>query len=62
MSGGGASAGRYVNENVYLGVQQSGTDSGSAVIDLDITKNLKARGEFGSDGNSKVGVGVEFEY
>lgn len=62
LSGGGASAGRYVNENVYLGVQQSGTDSGSAVIDLDITKNLKARGEFGSDGNSKVGVGVEFEY
>ncbi len=60
--GGGVTAGRYLNEKAYLGVKQTGGDKGSAVIDLDITKQLKARGEFGSDGSSKIGIGVEWEY
>ena len=57
------SAGSYLNENTYVGVRQ-GTAAGSSqvVIDHDLTKNLKARGELGSDGESKLGVGFEWDY
>jgi translocation and assembly module TamB len=55
--------GKYLNENIYLGVKQ-GTVSGSSrvTIDLDITKSLKARGEVGADGKSKTGIYFEKEY
>ncbi len=37
-------AGRYVTENVYVGVQQGTTSESSRVtIDLDVTKSVKAR-------------------
>lgn len=57
------SAGSYLNESTYVGVRQ-GTAAGSSqvVIDHDLTKNLKARGELGSDGKSKIGVGFEWDY
>jgi translocation and assembly module TamB len=32
------------------------------VIDLDLTKNLKARGEAGQDGSGKLGITYEREY
>lgn len=57
------SAGKYVDENTYVGVRQGSSASSSRVIiDHDLTKNLKARGELGADGNSKIGVGVEWDY
>ena len=57
------SAGSYVNEKVFVGVEQGSSSNSSRVkIDLDITKNLKLRGEAGADGKSKLGVGVEWEY
>ena len=53
-----AKAGRYISDNVYLGVQ-AGTEGNSKVtIDLDVTKNLKARGSLGTD---DAGVGLFFE-
>lgn len=56
-------AGRYVSENVYLGVQQgTGSDSSRVTIDLDITGNIKARGELGADGSSSLGIFYEKEY
>lgn len=57
------SAGSYLNDQTYVGVQQ-GTGAGSSrvIIDHDLTKNLKAKGEVGADGKSKVGIGVEWEY
>ena len=56
-------AGKYVNSQTYVGVQQNtGTNTSRVIVDLDITKNIKARGETGSDGNSKVGVGIEWNY
>lgn len=56
------SAGSYVNEKTYIGVR-SGTsmDSSRIIIDHDLTKSLKARGEVGAD-NSKIGIGVEWDY
>lgn len=57
------SAGSYVSESTYVGVRQ-GTAAGSSqvVIDHDLTKNLKARGELGADGESKIGIGFEWDY
>lgn len=57
------SAGSYVDEKTYIGVR-GGTsmDSSRVVIDHDLTKSLKARGEVGADGNSKVGIGFEWDY
>lgn len=57
------SAGSYVGDSTYLGVRQ-GLTAGSSriVIDHDLTKHLKARGEIGADGNSKLGIGVEWDY
>lgn len=57
------SAGSYLTESTYVGVRQ-GTAAGSSqvVIDHDLTKNLKARGEMGADGESKLGIGFEWDY
>lgn len=54
---------KRINDNVRLGVE-AGTDPGSGrvVIDLDLTKNLKARGEAGEGGEGKVGLTFEREY
>jgi translocation and assembly module TamB len=56
-------AGRYVNENIYLGLEQGTTAESSRVtIELDITDELKARGALGSDGASSLGIFFEREY
>lgn len=57
------SAGSYVSESTFVGVKQ-GTAVGSSqvVIDHELTKNLKAKGELGADGKSKIGVGFEWDY
>lgn len=56
-------AGRYVSDNIYLGVEQgSGAQSSRVTIDLDINKDFKARGALGNDGESSIGVFFEREY
>jgi len=55
--------GRYVSENVYIGVRGgAGAESTRITIDLDLTENVKARGELGADGRSSLGVYYEKEY
>ena len=58
-----ATAGSYINDKTYIGVKQ-GMDLGKSriVIDHNLTKNLKARGETGTDGKSKLGLGFEWDY
>lgn len=55
--------GARLGERVRLGVE-GGTDpnSGRVVIDLDITRDLKAKVEAAQDGNSRVGLSYEYEY
>ena len=54
-------AGRYIGENIYLGVI-AGTDGQTkGTVNLDVTKSLKLRGEAGTDGG-KAGVYYEKEY
>lgn len=55
--------GRYINDNISIGARQGATPESSRVtVDIDVTKRIKVQGEAGADGNSKVGVGVEWEY
>ena len=55
--------GKYLSDNIYLGVKQgSGADSSRVTVDIDITKSLKLRGEVGADGESKAGIFFEREF
>ncbi|ESR23410.1 translocation/assembly module TamB domain-containing protein [Lutibaculum baratangense] len=62
QEGGGAAvqAGRYIDENIYLGVTAGEEESGVSV-NLDITGNLKIRGE-ATTRDSSIGLFYEREY
>lgn len=53
-------AGKYINENVYLGVE-AGQET-EATINLDITDDLTAKGSISSDGNTGIGIFFEKDY
>jgi translocation and assembly module TamB len=53
-------AGKYISDNVYLGVQ-AGQET-EATINLDITESLTARGAVSSDGDTSLGVFFERDY
>lgn len=53
-------AGKYISDNVYLGVQ-AGQET-EATINLDITDSLTARGSVDSDGKSTLGIFFEKDY
>ena len=55
-------AGRYIQENVYLGVEAGAKGTARGTINLDITEDFKAKGSVGSDGDSSVGVFFEKDY
>ncbi|ODN72608.1 translocation/assembly module TamB domain-containing protein [Methylobrevis pamukkalensis] len=61
-SGAQLEVGKYITDNVYVGVEQ-GTEAGSSrvKVDIDITDNVKVQGSAGSDG-SRVGIGMEWDY
>ena len=51
-------AGKYINDNIYLGVDSTGRVS----VDLDLGSGLKARGSVNSEGSGEVGVFYEGEF
>ncbi|WP_024585881.1 translocation/assembly module TamB domain-containing protein [Aliihoeflea sp. 2WW] len=55
-------AGRYIQDNIYLGVEAGAGGTARGTINLDITDELKARGAVGSDGDSSLGVFFERDY
>ncbi|MCO5065349.1 MAG: translocation/assembly module TamB domain-containing protein [Rhizobiaceae bacterium] len=55
-------AGRYIQDNIYLGVEAGGGGTTRGTVNLDITDNLKAKGAVGSDGDSSIGVFYEKDY
>lgn len=57
----GLTAGRYIGDRIYLGVTAGAGGSTDATVDLDVTRNLKLRGQTGTDG-SKAGFVFEKEY
>ena len=62
-SGPSLAVGKYLSDNIYLGVKQ-GTEAGSSrvTVDIDVTRSLKLRGEVGADGESKAGRFFEREF
>nr|WP_245419602.1 translocation/assembly module TamB domain-containing protein [Phyllobacterium salinisoli] len=57
----GVRAGRYIRDNVYLGVEAGAGGNTKGTINLDITKNLKAKGALGTT-DSSVGLFYEKDY
>lgn len=55
-------AGRYIRDNIYLGVEAGSDGTTGGTLNLDINKNLKAKGVVGSDAKSGVGVFYEKDY
>ncbi|MEZ5781383.1 MAG: translocation/assembly module TamB domain-containing protein [Rhizobiaceae bacterium] len=55
-------AGRYIRDNIYLGVEAGAQGTTRGTINLDITEDLKAKGAVGSDGDSSVGIFFEKDY
>lgn len=55
-------AGRYINDNIYLGVEAGAGGATRGTVNLDITEDLKAKGAVGSDGDSSVGIFYEKDY
>jgi len=55
--------GKYINDNIYLGVEQgTGSESSRVQVDIELDRGLKLRGEVGADGSSKAGIFFEREY
>jgi translocation and assembly module TamB len=52
------SAGKYLNDRTYLELQQNGSGGAKAVINLDIGRGVKLKGEAGGDG---AGGGIFYE-
>lgn len=56
-------AGKYINNRTYLQLQQgAGAGSSKAIINLDVGKGVKLRGEADSGGGSAAGIFYEKEY
>ncbi|KQO73718.1 translocation/assembly module TamB domain-containing protein [Rhizobium sp. Leaf262] len=56
------SAGKYLNDRTYLELEQSGSSGAKAIINLDVGRGVKLRGEAGGDGEGAAGIFYEKEY
>lgn len=55
-------AGRYIQDNIYLGVEAGSGGNTRGTINLDITEDLKARGSVGTGGDSSIGIFLERDF
>ncbi len=55
-------AGRYIDDNIYLGVEAGAEGQSRVTIDLELTEELRARGAAGADGDSSLGIFYEQDY
>lgn len=58
----GVRAGRYIQENIYLGVETGASGNAKATINLDITEHLRLRGSTDTEGDSGGGIFYERDY
>lgn len=56
------SAGKYLDDKTYLELEQSGSSGAKAIINLDVGRGVKLRGEAGGDGEGAAGIFYEKEY
>ena len=56
-------AGKYVTEDVYVGVTQGATaEAGGVEVEIEVTPNISIETENRSDGQSNVGVRFKRDY
>ncbi|MCL7997244.1 translocation/assembly module TamB [Brucella sp. 21LCYQ03] len=55
-------AGRYIRDNIYLGVEAGAAGATKGTVNLDISRNLKVKGALGADGDSSAGIFYEKDY
>ena len=62
--GGAVEAGRYINDRVYVGVEQgvSGNAQSRAKVEVDITDNIQVEADVGANADTRVGVKFEWDY
>ncbi|OPB35208.1 translocation/assembly module TamB domain-containing protein [Bartonella taylorii] len=58
----GLRVGRYIHNNIYLGFEAGSDGKTKGTINLDISRNLKAKGAIGNEKNSSVGLFYERDY
>ncbi|MEE8228141.1 MAG: translocation/assembly module TamB domain-containing protein, partial [Kiloniellales bacterium] len=59
----GATAGKYVTDEVYLGVTQGAeADSGSVGVEVELTPNISVESDVTQTGESNVGLKFKFDY
>jgi len=57
------SAGRYVSENVFVGVRQgTEAESSGVTVEIEVTPNVTVNSDVGSSGRTSVGIGLEWDY
>ena len=57
------SAGKYLREDIYVGVEQGALASDSNVkIEIDVTQNISVETKIGNDASSDVGVNWKWDY
>ena len=62
-SGPTVEAGKYVTEDVFVGVEQgAGADSSQVKVEVDLTDNIKVESAAGVSGGSSVGVQFHWDY
>jgi autotransporter translocation and assembly factor TamB len=62
-SGAAVSAGRYLADGVYVGVDQgTETDSTRAKVEVDLTPNITLESDVGADNTGSVGVKWQWDY
>ncbi|WP_416797169.1 translocation/assembly module TamB domain-containing protein [Ciceribacter azotifigens] len=55
-------AGKYLNERTYIELEQGANGTGRAIINLDVGRGVKLKGEAGGDGSGGAGIFYEKEY
>ena len=55
-------AGRYISDKVYSDVAIDGKGETTLNLNLDVTRNVTARGSVGTDGDSALGLFFEKDY
>ena len=57
------SAGKYITDEVFVGVKQGTTPGSSAVeVEVELTPNISLNGDVGSAGQSDIGVQFKWDY
>ena len=55
-------AGRYIDDNIYLDVETGTGGDARVTINLDVTRNITARGTVATDGTSTIGIFFQRDY